>query len=100
MTRDNAPAPHTCPMIDEVIRAINSVEWKDSYWSKNELFELTEDIRSANSTLRSWGNEQYDECENLKDKIYDLENDLKCKNKEIENLINRIKELENKIHEI
>ena len=94
MARDNAPVPHTCPMIDRVIYAINSVEWEDNYWSKDDLIDLMEDIRSANSTLRNWGNEKHLECNELEDKIYDLENDLKYKAEEIETLNNEINELE------
>lgn len=94
MARDNAPVPHTCPMIDKVISAINSVEWEDNYWSKDDLIDLMEDIRSANSTLRNWGNEKHLECNELEDKIYDLEYDLKYKAEEIETLNNKINELE------
>lgn len=72
--RDNAPVPHTCPKIDEVISAIKSVEWGDnSFWDETRLVELMEEIRSANDSLRTWGNEKHKECDELQDQVSDYE---------------------------
>lgn len=89
MARDNAPVPHTCPVIDEVISAIDSVDWEETFWNKTYLIKRMEDIRSANASLREWGNERQDDCEKLEDKIEELE----CK---IESLSDEIYDLTNK----
>lgn len=45
-------------MIDEVISAIDSVEWDENqWWDKKGLFEIMEKIRGYNLKLREWGNE-------------------------------------------
>lgn len=91
---DNAPVGHTCPMINEVISAIESVDWNDTYWTKESIIEIMEKIRSANDQLRTWGNELYKEKEaiesdfeyeikELKGIIDDLEYDLRQKDEEI-----------------
>ena len=93
MARDNAPVPHTCPMIDEIISAIDSVEWEDTYWTKRDLIETMEKIRKANDSLRNAGNDKHIECEQLEDQINDLEKDIKYKDREIEGLVDEIKDL-------
>lgn len=85
--KDNAPVPHTCPKIDEVISAIKSVEWtEDSYWDEARLIELMEEIRSANDSLRTWGNEKHKECDELQDQVDDYEKEIKSLKSEIEEL--------------
>jgi len=93
MSRDKSPVPHTCPMIDEVISAIDSVDWEATYWTKNNLIETMEKIRSANDSLRNWGNEKCDEVAELEDKITDLEKDIKYNDAEIQDLIDEVKSL-------
>ena len=97
MARDNAPVPHTCPMINEVISAIESIEWGDTQWTKNDLIDTMEKIREANDSLRNWGNEKYDDCEELEAKIESLEKDINYLNIEIGDLSNEIKDLNNEI---
>lgn len=67
--RDNAPVPHTCPKIDEIISAIQYVKWDNTYWTEDRLVEIMEEIRKANDSLRKWGNEKHHECEDLKIKL-------------------------------
>ncbi len=101
MARDNAPVPHTCPMINEIISAIESIEWgEDSYWTKEELVEKMEKIRSANSKLRDWGNEKHTECDTLEDEKSDLEKDIRNLEDEKSNLERDITELNQRIEEL
>lgn len=86
MKRDNAPVPYTCPVIDEIISAIDSVEWEETSWHKEYLLEKMEYIRSANSSLREWGNERQDAYDKLENKIDELMY-------EIESLSEKINEL-------
>lgn len=72
---DNAPINNTCPKIDEIINKMEHAKSEAEYISKNpeeindaetvsiinELMDaiyLMEDIRSDNSILRDWGNEE------------------------------------------
>lgn len=105
---------YTCPTINSVISkmesAINELNYlkrcpsEHIYDSTEEgisclkdAIEEMEDIRRANSELRDWGNEECEEKNNLKDKLFDLE--LKCEyleetadsqNREIEKLENEV----------
>ena len=69
MPRDNAPIKNTCPIIDDVVRYVD--DWRNRYSddeSESEFkdaLSILEDIRSANSTLRDWGNEEYKRAEDL-----------------------------------
>ena len=100
MARDNAPVPHTCPLIDKVISAINYVDWEDTHWEYEDLINTMEEIRKANESLRTWGNEKYNEVYELEDKISDLEKDLRDKNNEIDGLMNKIKDMEIEISKL
>ena len=100
MARDNAQVPHTCPMIDDVISAIDSVEWTDTYWDKKDLIETMEKIRKANDSLRNWSNDKHTECEQLEDQINALEKDMKYKDREIEDLVDEIKDLKYKVSKL
>ena len=97
MARYNAPVPYTCPMIDKVISAIESIEWDDTQWPKNDLIDTMEKIRESNDSLRNWGNEKYDDCEELGTQIESLEKDINYLNIEIGDLSNEIKDLNNEI---
>ncbi len=84
---DNAPIGNTCPMIDEVISGINSVDWSDNtFHTSDSLGETMEKIRSANLTLRNWGN---DECK----RANELDNDLDYANRQIKDLEAEVKSL-------
>lgn len=99
--RDNSGVGNTCPLIDEVISAIKHADWSDEYHSEKELIDLMEEIRTANATLREWGNEGHrerDELENdidtLNRKISDLESDLDYYRKRAEDLEKQLDEVE------
>ena len=77
--RDNSPVPHTCPKINEVINFIKSIHWdledEDEAYFDNEgklILDVLEEIRSANDSLRTWGNELYQEKDDLEDERDDL----------------------------
>lgn len=111
---DNAPVPHTCPIIDGVIGFLTEIVWDMEDELEAELsvdcksaVEDMEKIRNANDTLRTWGNEECrykeefegekedleTEVENLKEKIYDLEDKNKSLENEVESLKNKLYEL-------
>jgi hypothetical protein len=54
MIKDNAPVKNTCPSIDMIIESIHHGEY-----DKEELISMIEEVRQANATLRSWGNELF-----------------------------------------
>jgi cell division protein FtsB len=101
MARDNAPVPHTCPMIDEIISAIDSVDWEETYWTKKDLIETMEKIRKANDSLRSWGNDLHDDLEKLEKQsqsdCIDLENKNEDLTAEIESLKSEVSKLEDEL---
>lgn len=59
MIEDKAPVPMTCPLIDEIIESIDSEEY-----DKENVIQMIEQVRKANSRLRTWGNELNDKIEN------------------------------------
>ena len=95
--KDNAPAPHTCPLIDTVINMIKTTTDED--FDIKEAINMMEQIRTANGELRDWGNELFNEKEELEDQISDLEGKLEDKQEDIGNLEDYIKTLEKQISE-
>lgn len=76
--RDNSGIANTCPKIDEVISAIESVNWgEDNYWDANSVKTIMEEIRKSNSDLRDWGNEMCRERDELQEQIDDLQKENK-----------------------
>lgn len=85
--RRGEPVKNTCPDIDRIISTITSIcKQMDSCSEKDEKQTLLdsisdwasdlssigvgrwnqlEDLRNANSSLRDWGNEMYNDAENL-----------------------------------
>lgn len=37
--RDNAPVPHTCPLIDDAISYIESIDWNMDEKEERDLFD-------------------------------------------------------------
>ena len=101
MARDNAPVPHTCPMINKIISAIDSVNGEETYWTKKDLIETMEKIRKANDSLRSWGNDLHDDLEKLENQsqsdYIDLENKNEDLTAEIESLKSEVSKLEDEL---
>lgn len=113
--RRGEPVGHTCSDINRVKDNIKSIinqmgscseddsseelienikDWKSDLESIGigDRCDL-EDLRSANSALREWGNEMKDEADRLDYEVYDLE-------KKLEETERRIDELENTISEL
>lgn len=97
MRNDAAPIGHTCPMIDDIIYFIKDIEWDDQeidlQKESEKALNILEKIRSANSTLREWGNEQYQRAEEAekevdyyKDRVSILEDEIADLKKQIEEL--------------
>lgn len=86
------PCSNTCPIIDNVIEDIKDYqkdiisEVQQSVGNLENIFSYMEDIREANSALRSWGN--------------NLVSELEDKDKEIEELQQKIYQLEDRISEL
>jgi polyhydroxyalkanoate synthesis regulator phasin len=93
---DNAPIGHTCPKIDSVISQIHALYMSSEEMTKQEYAEfekLMEEIRSANSTLREWGNEENKKAEEFekdldyeKSRVANLESEVEDLKKEVESL--------------
>jgi chromosome segregation ATPase len=106
---DNAPVKNTCPIIDDVIRYIESFR-EELGNEENDIdfhfaLGVMEDIRSANSELRDWGNSLYDdlhhvekERDNLIDELDDSQSELEKANTKIEELEDFITELQEQIN--
>lgn len=94
---DYAPIENTCPMIDDVISTLLSIDWNLEDENECELNQrfirlqgVMEDIRCANSTLREWGNEQFKT-------VMDLEKEVQEKNETISVLQIEIEQLKKDI---
>jgi len=84
---DNAPIGHTCPLINKVIDFLNSIDSNDVSESEIEAtIAVLEEIRSANDTLRTWGNEMYKEREGFESDIDDLNRTVTGLKDDLENL--------------
>ncbi len=98
--RDNAPVGHTCPMIDEVISAINSVDWGEgNYWDAHRVIDIMENIRSANGQLRDWGNDECRLRSELEEELEEVKKENSKYLEQIEDLKDTIKSLESKLEE-
>ena len=89
---DNAPVGNTCPAIDEVITFIDSITPDNDIEIQEiaQVRDLMEDIRSANSQLRDWGNEKHIEAEELETEKEILENELSQVIKDLKNVLSEI----------
>ena len=101
MSRDNAPVSYTCPMINKVISVLESLNWDDCSWyRKEDVIDIMEEIRDANDKLRCWGNEKHEECEELEDRIFELEQSIEGRNSKISGYIDTIEELRAEIEQL
>lgn len=106
---DNAPVKNTCPIIDDVINYIEN--FREEFGNEDNDIDfhfalgVMEDIRSANSELRDWGNDLYRELEELEqernkliDELDDSQSELGKANTKIEELEDFITELQEQIN--
>jgi chromosome segregation ATPase len=101
---DNAPVKNTCPIIDDVINYIENFREEFGNEDNNIDFHFAlgvmEDIRSANSELRDWGNDLYRELEGLEQERNKLIDELDDSQSELEKANTKIEELEDFITEL
>jgi hypothetical protein len=75
--KDHSGIENTCPKINEVISAIESVNWDDNtFWDAKIVTDILEKIREANQELRIWGNAVYAEKEDLESQVQHLEEEV------------------------
>lgn len=101
---DNAPIGNTCPIIDDVVNYIENFREEFSNEDNDIDFHFAlgvmEDIRSANLELRNWGNDLYQELEELKKERDNLIDELNDSEEELERANSKIDELEDFITKI
>ena len=104
MARDNAPIGHTCPKIDQVINFLEKIDWDLEDDEENELsieckemIQVMEEIRKANDTLRTWGNEECNSKNQYEEERDDLEKEVKDLKSELSDMEDEIKELKSEI---
>lgn len=107
---DNAPIGHTCPIIDNVIGKMELAKNEAEYICKHPkedsseeadsiLYELIEaireieDVRSANSELRDWGNDEYDRAEENEKENDQLRRDIEYLGEIIDSLRSEIEDM-------
>lgn len=98
--KDNSPVGQTCPIIDDVISMAHAWYSGSEVVSKSEYQDFEkkmEKIRSANSTLREWGNEQYYNSDSLESDLDDANKEISNLQSEIEYLRKQISKLENQV---
>lgn len=81
---------------DEKSMFIESIsEWKSELQSigVGSLCDL-EDLRTANASLREWGNEMYNNAERLENEVYDLQQRCDELSDKIDELNDALAELE------
>jgi predicted RNase H-like nuclease (RuvC/YqgF family) len=102
--RDNAPIGYTCPKIDQVISFLEKIDWdlededeKDLSIECKEIIEVMEEIRKANDTLRTWGNEEYNSKNEYEEEKDELEKEVKNLKSDLSDMIDEIKYLKAEI---
>lgn len=97
------PVGNTCPIIDSVIRDVNdiynSIENPDDSNERDlkNILDHMEEIRSANSSLRSWGNDLIQERDDKQKTIDELEKKIGILEANYESLESERDSLERKI---
>ena len=120
--RRGEPVKNTCPGIDRIISTITAIckqmescndedekdallecisDWKSDLESIgvgkwNEL----EDLRSANASLRDWGNEMYNDAESLESERDEFERKYEDEKEKVSKLEDEIEDLKSEISEL
>jgi benzoyl-CoA reductase/2-hydroxyglutaryl-CoA dehydratase subunit BcrC/BadD/HgdB len=91
---DNTGVPQTCPYIDEVIAFIEAIKWQegqeDDAQTVIEICKTLEKIRSMNTDLRDFGNQEYKRAEEAESDRDYYEKQVKSLEDEVENLKNLV----------
>lgn len=89
---------NTCPLIDDCIELLGE---DTCVWEINQQLRkarsLLEDIREANAEIRAWGSRWEKEYEKLEEKYVD---DITEKNQAIEELVDRLKQIEDELSRV
>lgn len=70
---DNAPVKYTCALIDDIIDVLEKTRCDYNDIEVRRAIEVLEEVRTANSELRDWGNRLYTKVKELEDEIEKLE---------------------------
>lgn len=74
---DQSNIPQTCPMINELTSAVKSASWpEDGFWDESRVLEILEQVRTANSKLRNWGNLLFAEKRLLEERLQFVKREL------------------------
>lgn len=93
---DHSPVPPTCPKIDAALSLINSVYNSGCEMERailDQIEQRIEEIRTHNSDLRTWGNEQWKEAERLEIENDNLRTKVERLEKEVDNLNDEVNAL-------
>lgn len=90
--RYNYPVGHTCPDIDRVINFLQGLSLASPVedQDRNASIDIMEELRTANSKLREWGEGLFEELKDVQDEQDDLES-------ERDKLLKKIDELEQEL---
>jgi len=114
MARDNAPIGHTCGSIDDIIDNLNNAIDEAKYIINNPEEDSTEEaniiistindvinsmesIRSDNTELRQWGNDEYDRAEDAERELEYLKDSMESLQDENSELRSTVEELEGEL---
>ena len=92
---DHTNVSNTCPLINYVIDAIRCADWdRIAYYDEDSIEKKLEEIRQANSDLRTFGNEEAVRASEMEDERDDLEKEKKELLEKIEDLEYQLKNVE------
>lgn len=97
--KDRCPVGNTCPFIDDVLdflKNIENLEDSDYKWIKKQL----ENLRTQNSALRDWGNDEQNKVNELKSEAEKAERKISDLESTVSDFEERIKELKAEIKEL
>lgn len=85
-----APVKNTCPDIDKVIDCVTGA--RDNLYG---LERTMEQLRSDNSALRDWGNDEANRVDELESEQEELRNEIDELKREIERLNSQLERYDN-----
>jgi len=86
--------------IDSISHFVIEDEITDAKYHADNANAYLKDIRTANTTLRDWGNDMSDQRDELEEENNDLENLLTTAKEDINDLKKEIEELQKELQEL